>query len=723
MSRLIPWKPTSAPNAPDLVEMGELRRKMEALTAENEELRRDLKQAQLYIRSRTDRLLEAAGTIPLRPEELDDATLLELDPIGIVAETFSQILEHSNETNAALRVAHGEIAAVFDSVGAGVLVLDTDHRICSYNREAAEKLLGGHPTPEGRHCYQVICNRESPREQCTLDGVLRTQDTYRRRDWVNRDRHYDVIATPLRGRDGKIAQVVLVYLDITDRLLSQRALEASETRYRDLVENAHDLIQSVNPDGRFEFVNEAWRRRLGYSKQDIETLTLFDVVDPGHHALCHDLMERLARDGQVPHVEVLCRTKAGEQVVLEGNINCISANGRMVATRVIFRDVTELRRAREESARVERLESIGLLAGGIAHDFNNLLTAMLHNLALVRADVPAVSHPRLADTETAVLRAQGLTQQLLTFSRGGEPVRQPVSLPELLADALRFALAGSATSHRIECAPDLPAVYADPGQLGQVLQNLALNAAQAMASGGNLMVRACRSTRPTAGGESPPDQPWVELRVSDDGPGIPRDHLERIFDPYFTTRSDGTGLGLATVHSIVQRHGGHITVESEPGHGACFHIYLPALTEPTQVPDAVPSPAPAQGRGHILLMDDEQMILDAAGELLTCSGFEVETATDGAEALARYRAATEAGDPFGAVVMDLTVPGGMGGAEAIRHLREFDPGVVAVVSSGYCNDPVMANYREHGFAAVAPKPYRMSTLVELLGRLLPPPAA
>ena len=385
MSRPIPRKPKSAPNAPDSLELGVLRRQVEALAAENADLRRERSRAQEYIRSRTDLLLEAAGTIPLRPEELDDATLLELDPIGIVAETFSQILEHSNETNAALRVAHGEIAAVFDSVGAGILVLDTDHRICSYNREAAEKLLGGDPLPEGRPCYQVICNRESPREQCTLDGVLRTQDTYRRRDWVNRDRHYDVIATPLRGRDGEIAQVVLVYLDITDRLLSQRALEASETRYRDLVENAHDLIQSVNPDGRFEFVNEAWRRRLGYSEQDLETLTLFDVVAPEHHALCRGLTERLARGEQVPHVEVLCRTKAGGQVVLEGNINCISADGRMVATRAIFRDVTELRRAREEAARVERLESIGLLAGGIAHDFNNLLTAMLHNLTLVRA--------------------------------------------------------------------------------------------------------------------------------------------------------------------------------------------------------------------------------------------------------------------------------------------------------------------------------------------------
>ncbi|HSH70287.1 MAG TPA: PAS domain S-box protein, partial [Deferrisomatales bacterium] len=395
MSRLIPWKQSAAPNTPDAVEMGELRRRVEALTAENEGLHRDLSRAQLYIRSRTDRLLEAAGTIPLRPEELDDATLLELDPIGIVAETFAQILEHSKKTNAALRVAHGEMAAVFDSVGAGILVLDTDHRICSYNREAAEKLLGGDPLPEGRPCYQVICDRTAPVEVCTLKGALRTRDTYRRRDWVNRGRHYDVIATPLRGRDGEIAQVVLVYLDITERLLAQQALETSETRYRDLVENAHDLIQSVRLDGCFEFVNEAWRRRLGYSEQDLETLTLFDVVDPEHHTVCRDLMARLARGEQVPHVEVQCRTKAGDRVVLEGNINCISVDDRMVATRAIFRDVTELRQTREESARVERLESVGLLAGGIAHDFNNLLTAMLHNLTLVRTDLPGISHPRL----------------------------------------------------------------------------------------------------------------------------------------------------------------------------------------------------------------------------------------------------------------------------------------------------------------------------------------
>ena len=705
----------------DLGEVHELRRQVEALNAENETLRRERNRAQKYIRSRTDRLLEAAGTIPLRPEELDDATLVELDPIGIVAETFSQILEHSNQTNEALRVAHGEIAAVFDSVGAGILVLDADHRIRSYNRETAEKLFGGHPHPEGRRCHEVICDRDTPGERCTLIGALETQSTFKRPNWVNRDRHYDVIATPLRGRDGEISQVVLVYLDITDRLLAQRALEASETRYRDLVENAHDLIQSVRPDGRFEFVNEAWRRRLGYSQRDLETLTLFDVVDPEHHDPCRDLLQRLARDGQVPHVEMVYRGKNNERVLLEGNMNSVSAEGRLVTTRAIFRDVTELRRAREETARVERLESVGVLAGGIAHDFNNLLTAMLHNLALIRADLPQVSHPRLTDAEAAILRAQGLTQQLLTFSRGGEPVRQAVALPELLADALRFALAGSATSHRIECDPDLPAVHADPAQLGQVLQNLALNAVQAMAGGGDLQVGAHRTPAPGAAEEVPPDTPWVKLTVSDNGPGIPRDNLERIFDPYFTTRADGTGLGLATVHSIVQRHGGHITVESVPGQGTRFHIYLPALNGSAQVAESFPNAVTAKGCGRVLLMDDEQMIRDSAGELLACAGYEVETAADGAEALDRYRAAAEAGNPFGAVIMDLTIPGGMGGAETIRHLRELDPDVVAVVSSGYCNDPVMANYREHGFAAVAPKPYRMATLVDLLGSLLRTP--
>jgi signal transduction histidine kinase/ActR/RegA family two-component response regulator len=388
---------------------------------------------------------------------------------------------------------------------------------------------------------------------------------------------------------------------------------------------------------------------------------------------------------------------------------------------LIRRSWRHQQRAEEDLARVQKVESLAVLAGGIAHDFNNLLTGIAGNISLAREEVLAGSPAgeALADAEAASMRARGLTHQLLTFSRGGAPVKKRLDLSPVVAEAAHFAAHGAGTALRLETTPGLE-VEVDPGQLGQVVQNLVLNGIQAMGSSGTLVVRTERAT--VAEGDSRGWRPgrYALLRVKDTGPGIPATVLPRIFDPFFTTKSSGKGLGLAICHSIVVKHDGHIEVSSPPGQGATFEVWLPAVEEAVQAPakrTAEPGTRAAAPR-RLLVMDDEDTVRHLAVRLLKPLGYEVIEARDGEEAVARYAEAQTTGRPFDAVLMDLTIPGGMGGLEALRRLRQLDPRVVAVVSSGYSNDPVMASFAEHGFKDVLAKPYVADELRDTLRRAL-----
>ncbi|MEW6488794.1 MAG: ATP-binding protein [Thermodesulfobacteriota bacterium] len=385
------------------------------------------------------------------------------------------------------------------------------------------------------------------------------------------------------------------------------------------------------------------------------------------------------------------------------------------------------RKAEEELLRAQKLESVGLLAGGIAHDFNNLLTGILANVSLAQAGLHDAEpvRTRLQEVEKASLRAQALTQQLLTFSKGGAPVRKAARLGELVREAAAFALSGASARCEFALPDDLWPAPVDAGQIGQVVSNLVINAAQAMGEGGTVTVSG---ENVEAGGGDLPGAAgrYVCIGVRDEGCGIPPADLERIFDPYFTTKPGGTGLGLATAYSVVRRHGGHLTVASEPGAGATFRVYLPAAgtsapagegAEPEPVHAPAPPPPPHR---RVLVMDDEAMIRDVAAAILQQEGFAVETAPSGEEAVAAYARARDTADPFAAVVLDLTVPGKMGGLETLERLRELDPDVRAVVSSGYSNDPAMAEHERYGFRARVRKPYRMADLLAALEEALRP---
>ena len=373
-----------------------------------------------------------------------------------------------------------------------------------------------------------------------------------------------------------------------------------------------------------------------------------------------------------------------------------------------------------ELQKAAKLESLGLLAGGIAHDFNNLLTVVMGNITLAMLEDKAmeVAGDCLRDAERGAQRAKDLTHQLLTFAKGGEPLRAAEVLPEIVREASEFVLRGTAVKGEFAFDHGLWPVEVDRGQIGQVVHNLVLNALQAMPEGGLVRVGASNVTLSADEIGSLAAGRYVRLKLADTGPGMPSAVLARIFDPYFTTKKGGSGLGLATVHSIVRRHRGHIAVYSEIGHGTVFRIWLPAAEGAAAAPASTVVALPHRLSGRVLVMDDEEDIRRLVTALLRRLGLEPLAVADGAAAVEAYAAARAAGQPFDLVITDLTVPGGMGGREAMELLRRLDPKVKAIVSSGYSNDPVMANYRDHGFSGMVEKPYEVEALVACIGRVL-----
>lgn len=369
-------------------------------------------------------------------------------------------------------------------------------------------------------------------------------------------------------------------------------------------------------------------------------------------------------------------------------------------------EIVQREQMKEELLRVRKLESLGVLAGGIAHDFNNFLMVVQGNIELAKAqlDIGNRVHEFLDQIASAYQRAALLSSQLLTFAKGGAPIRRLVSIAKLVTDAVHLARAGAPTSITVDIADDLGFAHVDPAQISQAVHNLLLNARQAMPDGGIVEVHAERVENafflnPSDGGQS------VRISVRDFGCGIPSDVLPRIFDPYFTTKRGRRGLGLATAYAIVAKHGGHIAVESNPGEGTVFSIYLPASNESpaTPLPPVITTTAHTLTE-RVLVMDDDEAVRHLLDTVLSNLGYHVQTARDGAEAIAAYEEAKIAGKHFDAVLLDLTVSGGMGGIEAAAKLKEIDPSARLIVSSGYSDSPVMSEYAKYGFEAVIPKP-------------------
>jgi signal transduction histidine kinase/CheY-like chemotaxis protein len=412
---------------------------------------------------------------------------------------------------------------------------------------------------------------------------------------------------------------------------------------------------------------------------------------------------------------ILVSKDGEEHVIADSGAPIMDRQNKIIGAVLVFRDITGKRKMEEELVKAQKLESLGVLAGGIAHDFNNFLTAIIGNISLAKLYTEPSDRilSRLDEMEKASLNAKNLTQQLLTFSKGGEPIKKLVTLPKLVKDAAQFSLRGSNVRCDFSISEDLLPVEVDEGQIGQVINNLVLNADHAMPEGG--IIKICVNSISLTANNKFNLLPGLYLKISfhDHGVGISTEHLPKIFDPYFTTKHKGSGLGLTVAYSIIDKHNGRLTVESELGKHTTFTIYLPASEKP-EIKTETEAQRLFVGKGKILVMDDEDFIREIANQMLSKMGYEVSVAKDGNEAIEIYRQAQQSKEPFDAVIMDLTVPGGMGGKEAIQKLKELDPNIKALVSSGYSNDPIMSNFKDYGFEGVVKKPYRIQDMSDAL---------
>ncbi len=523
--------------------------------------------------------------------------------------------------------------------------------------------------------------------------------------------------------------ILNIVRDITERKQAEELLRESEKTLRLLIEAMPVGVGVADDHGVIEYLNSSFVNLFGYTIEDIPTVDEWfrkAYPDPAYrNQLASEWTIGLSAMTEGTHappweVKITCKN---------GTVRHVIINAQLIRHRAlaIFTDITEREYLHHEFLKVQKLESLGLLAGGIAHDFNNILTSILGNISFAQVFLDEAHKARtpLEQAEKAAHRAAELAGQLLTFAKGGDPVKKPVSVQRLVDESISLVLRGTKVVAAVEMTNDLHTIEADAGQIIQSFNNIIINAVQAMPGGGRLTVKA--ENAPLSGmntlGLSPGE--YVKLAFSDEGCGIPYKEQKQIFDPYFTTKSGGTGLGLSSVYSIITRHGGHISVNSGAGKGATFTIYLPSTGEVQPEPGtehdimAIADPA----GGSVLVMDDDEMILDLAVNMLHLLGYRVTTCASGEEAVSLYKTAQGSGMPFDVVIMDLTVPGGMGGREAAKKILALDPGARLIVSSGYSNDPIMAHYEEYGFCGSMVKPYRINELMEALRGVLSEPTS
>ncbi len=697
-----------------------------------------------------------------------------MDEIGQLTRYFNAFMGKLEEYHISLRnemnektktAARLETFGKFaQAAGQGFFMTDLDGRVTYANPamcvitgcDTTEELVGKNILDFYENIFNDILHNEIRpvlKRKSTWSGELELK--------THRGRKIDVIQNIFLIRDnlGKARLFATVLTDITERKRTENIIKGQKERIQEqYVQLANRNQELVSTHKRLLESNLALSR-----EKELIAITLRSIADgvittdaKGHVTLMNHTAEIITgvkadniagsnvkellklvseKDGLVLENPAIKALKAGavgnpgvDALIIdeEGSPKYVVATAAPVydadktlsGAVLVVRDVTERRKMEKELIKTMKIESLGVFAGGLAHDFNNLLMAVMGNISmatrLAKDDEKLTG--LLNDALNASLSARELTQQLLTFSRGGEPVVSVESLGELVVRATDFIMSGSNIQVTYNIPDNLWNGMVDRGQFNQVIYNIVLNARQAMVGGGTL---TCVARNFTYGEGAFPIKAghYIRIDIIDNGPGMPSEVFKNIFDPFFSTKENGSGLGLAIAFSIVQKHGGHIFVESTPGKGSMFSIYLPASMEKA-APEASESVTDSFGKGRILVMDDDRTVADIAMLMLDHLGFEADWAKNGAEALERYAAAMDKGRPYRAVIMDLTIPGGMGGLEAVKALKAHDPAAIAFVSSGYSNDPVIADYHDHGFDDVLSKPYLYEDLARVLRRHL-----
>jgi two-component system cell cycle sensor histidine kinase/response regulator CckA len=517
----------------------------------------------------------------------------------------------------------------------------------------------------------------------------------------------------------------------TNKLLTAEIAERKrfEEKLREQYQFLEVLINAIpgpvfykDAGGIYQGCNWAFEKYMGLSRERIVGKTDYDFAPRKLAEKYRTIDQSLMANPGIQDYETIFQDADGREL----NVIIIKAaylknKGEVGGVIGIMVDVTDIRKLEEEQLKMEKLESLGLLAGGIAHDFNNLITGILGNISLARIFLDPLhkSTRHLEEAEKASQRAAELAHQLLTFARGGSPIKKRVAIRKIVDETVSFSLRGSNVEGIVAIPDSLNAVEADEGQLRQAFGNIILNAMQAMPGGGTLKISAEDITLSENNVFSLSPGKYVKISFSDQGSGISEENRKKIFDPYFTTKAGGTGLGLSSTYSIIKRHGGCIDLHSSVGEGTTFICYVPSTGETITGHHSVEGPFEVVEHrgGSVLVMDDEEMIRAIVAEMLEYLGYQASTCKTGEDAIALYKAAKESGSPFFAVIMDLTIPGGMGGKDAARQILTFDPSARLIVSSGYSDNPVMADYEKFGFCGAVIKPYEAMEISNVLSNV------
>jgi PAS domain S-box-containing protein len=512
--------------------------------------------------------------------------------------------------------------------------------------------------------------------------------------------------------------------DISDRKRIEQSLVAEKDHLVTTLQSIDEGIITTDREGRITFFNPLAEHITEWSHEEVVTRPLqevFRVTNETSNQKEHTALHFSPGSSALaePDTPLQLMTKHGLQRTISMRETPIrDQSSQLLGTVIMFHDITDQHRHHDEQQRISKLNSLGVLAGGLAHDFNNLLTAILGNVFVAKLRMTSQDPiaQNLEQAEQACLRAKELTQQLLTFAKGGSPIKTSIALGDLLRKSAIFALSGSSISCLFDIPNDLWPLNADGSQLRQVIQNITINARQAMSKGGHFSIRVENTSFPTLSElPSPTLSPgdYVQIAFEDQGEGIHDQAMPNIFDPYFSTKPEASGLGLATAHSIIQQHYGHISVRSEVGKGTTFTVYLPSSHSSVDIePHIIP-----QGHGRILVMDDEHSIRQMVTDALTQFGYDVTVTANGQATIDVFAEALTNDNAFDAVLLDLTIPDGMGGKEAIQHLLHLDPHVKAIVTSGYSDDPIMSDFKAYGFQGILVKPYKITDLAKTLESL------
>ena len=653
----------------------------------------------------------------------EDVTLLK-----VVSDIIGSAMRRS-QTEAALRDSEKRYRALVEDMPAMICRFLPDGTLTFVNRAYCDYFEKDRSSIVGQNFFQFIppedrrivkdhlssLNKQKP-AAVTVHQVIAPDGKVGWQEWTDRI---------LLNSAGSVGEYQSIGQDITERKQAEADLKEEKERLAVTLRSIGDGVITTDTKGKILLLNYVAEKLTGWSHHDAVGRLLdevFLIFNEFNRNPVENPVMKVLQAGSIigPGNDTLLISRDGTEYIISASAAPItSAEGETLGVILVFRDITEKHKMEEELLKIQKLESLGVLAGGIAHDFNNFLTGIVGNISLANMDIQVGKNitNRLAEMENAAMRAKVLTQQLLTFSKGGDPVKELHNLASLVEESAAFTLSGSNVRCNFQLTDSLWSAEFDAGQIGQVINNLVINADQSMPEGGVVTIRAENMEMGPLNNLSLPAGNYIQVSIQDQGVGITREHQTKIFDPYFTTKQKGSGLGLTIAYSIVDKHNGRLTVESEPGAGSTFSFYLPAAGEYCRL-ESRPELAGKSGQGKILLMDDEAIIRDVAAGMLEYLGFEVFLTDDGEKAIEIYGRLMETESPIDAVILDLTVPGGMGGKETIKKLIEMDPRVKAIVSSGYSQDPIMSNPEKHGFAGVATKPYRIQEISEVLCKIL-----